>query len=63
MVTIKKFGVLSVGVMCGILSAIGGFILGLIWAGMFSLIYVITEAYGGAYGGGSSFEDELGWMS
>ena len=63
MVTIKKFGVLSVGVMWGILSAIGGLIVGLIWAAMFSLISVFTEAYGGMYGEPYGMDEAFGAMS
>ena len=61
MVTIKSFGVLSVGVMWGILSAIGGLIVGLFWAAFSSIIFAFTETYSGVYEG-STLEGELGWI-
>ncbi len=53
MVTIKKFGVLSVGVMWGILSAIAGLLVGLWMAGWFSILSGFTPAgtmFGEKYG-------------
>lgn len=57
MVVIKRVGVLSVGVMWGILSAIGGLIAGLLMAGFFSIISAFSGAAGDIYG-----MDDLGFM-
>ena len=49
MMTVKKFGVLSVAVMWGILSAIGGLIGGLLYAIFLSLIFGISGKMGSAF--------------
>lgn len=52
MVTVKRFGVLSVGIISGIISAIGGLIAGMMMAGMVSLVPLYEDIYGdlGAFG-------------
>lgn len=57
MVVIKRVGVLSLGVMWGILSAIGGLIAGLLMAGFFSVISAFSGAAGDLYG-----MDDFGFM-
>ena len=60
MIVIRRVGVLSLGVMSGILSAIGGLIAGLLMAGFFSIISAFSGAAGDIYDmDGLGF---MGWM-
>ncbi len=64
MVVIKRVGVLSLGTMWGILSAIGGLIAGLLMAGFFSVISAFAGVAGDINGGGYGMDDlgYMGWM-
>jgi len=61
MIVIKRVGVLSLGTMCGILSAIMGLIFALIWWMLFSIISFFVESYGGMYGGDYGM-DGMMWL-
>ncbi len=51
MMTVKKFGVLSVGIMCGILSAALGLIFGLFYAVFLTLFLIVSGEMGYAFSG------------
>ena len=63
MVQVKSVGVLSVGIIWGILSAVGGLIVGLLWAGMFSIFTAFTESYSGMYGEPYGMDEAFGPLS
>ena len=65
MVSIKRFGVLSVGVIFAMLYAVIGLFVGLVWAGMFAMISVFSGIFGSAITDGyteSALFGSFGWL-
>ena len=63
MVSIKRFGVLSVGVIFAMLYAVLGLFIGIIWAGMFAMLSVFSGMFGSAFSDGYAEGDFLGAFS